>query len=90
MLQTRSPDLVLCDLSMPNLGGAELYRRVREQRPELAPRFVFMTGAADLPGSRSFLEGHEGPVLLKPFSLSQLAEVLMEAHSALLAGSVGD
>src|SRR5207248_5442705 len=37
-------DAVVTDLQMPRLGGRALYEQLREQRPQLAERFVFVTG----------------------------------------------
>src|SRR5690606_32530132 len=39
-------DVILCDLMMPRVSGAELFRRVSSQNPHLSQRFVFMTGGA--------------------------------------------
>ncbi len=73
------PDLVLCDIAMSGMGGADLYQRVSTLHPELAGRFIFMTGAADFPASRAFLQQHTGPLLLKPFTLAAMYESIKEA-----------
>lgn len=41
-------DVVLCKVSMPRIGGAELRDRVRAASPELAERFVFVDERADV------------------------------------------
>jgi len=82
LIGANTPDLVLCDLVMSPMGGVELYRRACTLHPEVANRFVFMTGAAELPDSRSFLDEHGGLVLLKPFTLSRITEVIEEAGAA--------
>jgi signal transduction histidine kinase len=38
-------DVILCDLVMPEVNGADFYERVQKTRPHLAPRIGFMTGA---------------------------------------------
>jgi signal transduction histidine kinase len=45
-LEDRDIDVVMCDLSMPMMSGIELYRELCKRRPDLADRFVLMTGAA--------------------------------------------
>ena len=48
-IETRPPDLVLCDHRMPGMSGAELLAIVRQRArewPTLA--FVFVTGLTDL------------------------------------------
>lgn len=61
-------DVVLCDLMMPGLSGAGLYRHVAQHFPALARRFVIMTGGAVTADGREFLDAFSGEVLLKPFS----------------------
>jgi DNA-binding NtrC family response regulator len=65
-------NLVLCDLSLPDLSGIEIYHEVAEQRPELLGRFVIMTGGAVTRASRDFLENYRGPLLNKPFTITQV------------------
>ena len=72
---------VLCDLRLPGLSGGEVYRRVREEAPELLPRLVFSTGDATSPEAREILEGTACPVLEKPFDLVALAEALDRRRS---------
>ncbi len=73
-------DLVLCDLMMPEVSGMDLYERIRQLRPELAPRFVFMTGGAFTDRARDFLKEHRMRRIEKPFSLERVEELLVEAH----------
>lgn len=64
--------LVISDIRMPAMNGTELYLWLREAQPELAQRFIFVTG---YPGE-NHLEKDVAewaiPVLPKPFSISQL------------------
>ena len=72
------PDLVICDLNLPGLTGAELCQRITERQPTLASRLVLTSGD---PGSASReLEraALDCPVLGKPFSLIDL-ERMVEA-----------
>jgi CheY-like chemotaxis protein len=69
-------DLVLCDLMMPELSGARVYEEIREQKPELARRFVFMTGGAFTDGARQFLDRFDGVCLEKPFAVERISTLL--------------
>ena len=60
-------DVILCDLSMPVRSGMDLYDWVREHRPELSERVVFMTGGVFTPEARTFLAGLGRGYLKKPF-----------------------
>jgi CheY-like chemotaxis protein len=73
---TPAPDLVLCDVRMPELGGAEVYARVEAERPELLSRFVFSSGDIVSSEHDRFLERSLAPVLQKPFELSRLRELV--------------
>lgn len=70
------PDLVLCDVRMPELGGAEVYARVEAERPELLRRFVFSSGDVVSSEHDRFLERSLAPVLQKPFELARLRELV--------------
>jgi CheY-like chemotaxis protein len=37
-------DLIFCDLTMPDIGGVEVHRSIRDDHPEWRGRFVFLTG----------------------------------------------
>jgi two-component system, NtrC family, sensor kinase len=65
-------DAVLCDLRMPDLSGAEVYRRTHARDRGQAERFVFITGAAAAAGEAEFLRQAGRPVLEKPFGMAEL------------------
>lgn len=47
-LQDRKPDLILCDITMPVMGGYDLLRVVREKRPDLNDvPFIFLSGLGE-------------------------------------------
>ena len=69
-------DVILCDMMMPGLTGAELYAQVARDRPGLLARFVFMTGGAFTDEVRAFLSTCQRPVVDKPFNLAALKNVV--------------
>lgn len=73
------PDLVLCDVMMPDIRGDEIYEAVRQREPRMADRFVFMTGGAFSEETRDFLACTTNPVLNKPLRLGVLSEVVNTA-----------
>lgn len=76
VLEREDLGAVLCDLKMPGRNGMEILRDLREKRPDLAERFILMSG--DLAGTEAEWETELArlPVLRKPFTLEQLASVL--------------
>jgi PAS domain S-box-containing protein len=65
-------DVVFCDLMMPHLSGAAFYAEVRSKYPELADRFVFVTGGATESGVKAFLAAVPNERVEKPFSVQNL------------------
>src|SRR5690606_6808851 len=55
LLAETTPDLLLCDITMPGLDGYDVLRRFRAQRPDLsATPFVFLTALSE---PREVIEG---------------------------------
>ncbi|MDP3937884.1 MAG: PAS domain S-box protein, partial [Deltaproteobacteria bacterium] len=69
-------DVILCDVMMPGRSGGEVYETLRAEKPELAQRFVFMTGGAFTEKARLFLERVDNPVIEKPFDLAHIRTFL--------------
>jgi PAS domain S-box-containing protein len=73
-LEARNFDAVLCDLVMPDLTGLDVFAHTREHRPELAKRFLFVTGAGL--NEQAAIDALGAPVLQKPFTVSELEGAL--------------
>lgn len=71
-LESDKFDVVLCDLMMPEMSGEDVYREATRRWPQLAHRFVFMTGGAFTPRGRQFLASVPAPILEKPFRIKDL------------------
>lgn len=67
LLQSETFDCIFCDLMMPNVTGMDLYEQMQATRPELASRFVFLTGGTFTERAQTFLQHVRNPVLQKPF-----------------------
>ncbi|HEX2677181.1 MAG TPA: ATP-binding protein, partial [Polyangiales bacterium] len=75
-------DVILCDLVMPVESGMELHAYVRERNPELAQRFVFMTGGAFTPRAEKFLRETKNARIEKPFELETLRSLIDDMVAA--------
>jgi CheY-like chemotaxis protein len=62
-------DLILCDLTMPDITGMDVYTRATQARADIGQRFVFMTGGTFSPRARDFLDQVPNERLDKPFDL---------------------
>jgi len=88
LIKMRGPDLVLCDLGLPDLDGVEICRRIRALPLEDGgPVMVALTGwGRDEDRSRTRLAGFDHH-LVKPVKSQQLHRVLEAVTSAAAAGS---
>jgi PAS domain S-box-containing protein len=86
-LSGRHFDAILCDLMMPEVTGPELYCAACRDRPELASRFIFMTGGAFTDYGREFLEHTPCPILSKPFTVANVCRVVEQAVEQSRIGS---
>jgi PAS domain S-box-containing protein len=75
-LRKESYDALVCDLMMPELTGMDLYDMATDEHPELAERFVFMTGGAFTPPAQSFVQQHGDRVIRKPFEPDALRALM--------------
>jgi signal transduction histidine kinase/CheY-like chemotaxis protein len=72
MIERTAYDAVIADVKMPELSGQELYGRVCQIRPEMARRFIFITGDIDGEDTREFLDLSRCSYFMKPFNLERL------------------
>ncbi|MFZ5891656.1 MAG: ATP-binding protein [Myxococcota bacterium] len=75
-------DLVLCDLMMPDVSGPKVFEVVEQEHPELVPRFAFMTGGAFTERAQEFLERYPGRRIDKPFTISEIEQLLADLASS--------
>ena len=76
MIERTAYDAVICDVKMPELSGQELYGRVCQIRPEMARRFIFITGDIDGEDTREFLDQSRCSYFMKPFNLERLTSAV--------------
>lgn len=73
--QTDNIDILVTDIDMGKMSGIELYRHIREERPETMVLFIS--------GKGKFFRNSlpEGPLLEKPFSLREFMAKVVELRS---------
>lgn len=71
-----SPDLVVCDVFLPGANGHVLHQRIRQQRPHVADRFVFVTAGALGRAEADYIKSSGRPTLLKPVDVRALLALL--------------
>ena len=71
-------DVILCDLMMPGMSGADFYDEVARRWPALLGRIVIVTGGAVTPRSTELLARTVNRPLEKPFSTTVLEARIAE------------
>ncbi len=81
VLNTKPFDVILCDVRMPGMSGEALFEKVRRDRPQVAVRFVFMTGVGFGADFERFLSESGRPILEKPFSVEDALSIIRKVVS---------
>ena len=77
MIAEEKPDLVLCDVNMPSMGGLETLAAVRESSQTATIPFILMTGLVSHDGFRRGMVSGADDYLVKPFTPEELIEAVM-------------
>jgi response regulator RpfG family c-di-GMP phosphodiesterase len=72
--ETKSPDLLLSDITMPGMSGLDLLRTVRTLVPQLP--IILISGLCDLPTAQGALRAGATDYLLKPVRPADLLEIV--------------
>ncbi len=76
------PDVVVCDMLLPDATGIEVYKRAIAAQPTFGNRFIVATGAANAPPVATFLSTFRGPVLHKPVEEARLIAAVRSCLSS--------
>ena len=84
-MRTGDPDLVLCDIRLPDMSGEEIFRAANSH--SAAPPFIFMTAYGQIDQAVSLVRAGAYDYLTKPFELPPLFQKAREILSARLQRS---
>ncbi len=76
MAQEKMPDLILCDIMMPDLDGYAVLSALRQELATSAIPFVFLSAKADKPDIRRGMALGADDYLTKPFRRDDLLEAI--------------
>jgi two-component system, sensor histidine kinase and response regulator len=72
LAQQHLPDLIICDVNMPQLDGYATLTALRQHSSTATIPFIFLTGIADKFNMRQGMELGADDYLTKPFTISEL------------------
>lgn len=72
MAEEHHPDLVICDINMPNLDGYGTLKTMRERESTAGIPFIFLSGATEKSDVRRGMELGADDYLTKPFTHKEL------------------
>jgi|ERR1051326_159562 DNA-binding NtrC family response regulator len=81
-LRAKEFNVILCEFSMPKMGGEEFYAKMEREVPWALPNLCFLSSDANSSGMQAFLARNNMRYLEKPFTFDQLAGVVNEILSA--------
>jgi len=68
----RQPDLIICDIMMPDMDGYEVLRQLRSQPETQTIPFIFVTAKTSRADQRTGMDLGADDYLLKPFTATEL------------------
>ena len=89
LLERGEFSVIVSDLRMPGgIGGSEIFDWVGQNRPELASRFLFISGNIQDPLALETKERTGALFIEKPFRIAQLLELINKLLASSEAGHV--
>ncbi len=76
LAQEQSPDLIICDVVMPELDGYEVLSMLRQNLRTASIPFVFLTGKTDKDDWRHGMNLGADDYLTKPFTIKDLLDMV--------------
>lgn len=83
-VREHQPDLILCDILMPNMGGYEVLAQVRANAATASLPFIFLTAKGDMQDLRLGMSLGADDYLAKPVARADLLEAVrtrLQRHS---------
>ena len=79
MFQLRRPDLILCDIQMPQMNGYDFFREVRKNENASSIPFIFLTAFSEKKEISNAFKMGAADYIIKPFDADELLRII-EKH----------
>jgi signal transduction histidine kinase/ActR/RegA family two-component response regulator len=78
MIEQKNYDLIISDVKMPELSGAEFFAAIKRKGTALERKIIFVTGDLMNPETLQFVESTGRPWLGKPFDIDSIAKTISD------------
>jgi PAS domain S-box-containing protein len=78
LCESQAFDVILCDVTMPDFDGVDLWEALRAGGRGLERRMAFMTGGTFAPRAREFLARVPNRCIDKPFGIASLEQLVSD------------
>lgn len=75
VLDSEKIDVIISDVSMPNMNGVEFHNSVRAKRDYTNTPFIFLTGVSNLTEIKAICRSDCDLLLQKPFPVDKLVQM---------------
>ena len=79
------PDLIICDIMMPNMSGYEVIKNLKEEKEYKTIPFIFLTAKAELNDFREGMDLGSDDYIVKPYRTSSLLKSIENRFAKLEA-----
>jgi DNA-binding NtrC family response regulator len=76
LLQKNKYDILIIDLTLPDIEGVELYKQIISTKPHYKGSVIFTSGAAAYDKLDQLIQKDGNTFLSKPFSINQFKKIL--------------
>lgn len=76
LAKEKCPDVILCDIMMPDMDGFEVLKRLNQKSSYLPIPFIFLTALSERENFRQGMELGADDYLTKPFTRKELLEAI--------------
>jgi DNA-binding LytR/AlgR family response regulator len=76
LVNENSPDLIICDIKMPNMNGYEVIKRLNKDESLSLIPFIFLTAKADMADLRYGMNLGADDYIIKPFKAADLYKAI--------------
>jgi len=78
MAQREKPDLIICDIMMPEIDGFHLLQLLRRDSFFEKTPFIFFTASAEKTEIKKGLEAGANDYIVKPFDADELVQLIVK------------